>query len=82
MEEDVNDVEHVDDNKKIPEEIVKYTTLKKTYTLSSNDNTKIEGKSDDMNKDYNGKVDEVKRIPEDIVEYSIVKAKVFQTKVI
>ena len=59
------------------EEIFEYPTLKKTYTLSSNDNNEIEGNSADMDKDCNAKVDEMKRVPEDIV-----KAKVFETKVI
>ena len=64
------------------EEIVEYPTLKKTYTLSSNDNNKIEGDSADMDKDCNEKEYEMKRVSEDIVEYPTVKTKVFETKVI
>ena len=73
----MNNVKHVDNKEKTSEEIIEYTTLKKTYTLLSNDNIEIEGNSADMDKDCNEKVDEMKRVPEDIV-----KAKVFETKVI
>ena len=73
----MNNVKHVDNKEKTSEEIIEYTTLKKTYTLLSNDNIEIEGNSANMDKDCNEKVDEMKRVPEDIV-----KAKVFETKVI